>query len=129
AAYQGGAGNTSLVETARGSIFIRGPGRQQSSLQVASLVLIATSGPASPSLSHISNRSTGFFFLEMCNYIYKELSCQHHYHLVESWCPKYTESQQRCAPKIVSKQYCCVPRETATKPASLGEDDPKTCYT
>ncbi|CAG9982631.1 unnamed protein product, partial [Clonostachys byssicola] len=41
----------------------------------------------------------------MCNYIYKELSCQHHYHLVESWCPKYIETQQRCTPKIVSKQY------------------------
>ncbi|KAG9250622.1 uncharacterized protein F5Z01DRAFT_349434 [Emericellopsis atlantica] len=41
----------------------------------------------------------------MCNYIYKELSCQHHYHLVESWCPKYIETQKRCPPTIVSKQY------------------------
>ncbi|KFH41735.1 hypothetical protein ACRE_075270 [Hapsidospora chrysogenum ATCC 11550] len=41
----------------------------------------------------------------MCNYIYKELSCQHHYHLVESWCPKYIETQRRCPPTIVSKQY------------------------
>ncbi|KAH7114104.1 hypothetical protein EDB81DRAFT_921169 [Dactylonectria macrodidyma] len=41
----------------------------------------------------------------MCNYIYKELSCQHHYHLVESWCPKYIETERRCPPTIVSKQY------------------------
>ncbi|KAK9436605.1 uncharacterized protein G6M90_00g009420 [Metarhizium brunneum] len=48
----------------------------------------------------------------MCNYIYKELSCQHHYHLVESWCSKYIETERRCPPTIVSKQYwgddiCC----------------------
>ncbi|KAH6970493.1 hypothetical protein BKA56DRAFT_646955 [Ilyonectria sp. MPI-CAGE-AT-0026] len=42
----------------------------------------------------------------MCNYIYKELSCQHHYHLVESWCLKYIETERRCPPNIVSKQYC-----------------------
>ncbi|KAG6263819.1 hypothetical protein E4U49_002043 [Claviceps purpurea] len=61
----------------------------------------------------------------MCNYIYvrspsplyypspdadqlslqKELSCQHHYHLVESWCSKYIETERRCRPNIVSKQY------------------------
>lgn len=35
----------------------------------------------------------------------KELSCQHHYHLVESWCPEYIETQKRCKPKVVSKQY------------------------
>ncbi|CAH0015218.1 unnamed protein product, partial [Clonostachys rhizophaga] len=51
-----------------------------------------------PNISRTSSSS-------MCNYIYKELSCQHHYHLVESWCPKYIETQQRCTPKIVSKQY------------------------
>ncbi|PFH61832.1 hypothetical protein XA68_16063 [Ophiocordyceps unilateralis] len=48
----------------------------------------------------------------MCNYIYKELSCQHHYHLVESWCSKYIETERRCPPTVVSKQYwgndiCC----------------------
>ncbi|PTD06826.1 hypothetical protein FCULG_00007034 [Fusarium culmorum] len=37
----------------------------------------------------------------MCNYIYKELSCQHHYHLVESWCPKYIETERRCPPTIL----------------------------
>jgi hypothetical protein len=61
----------------------------------------------------------------MCNYIYvrcpeyvsflfpfvltspqqKELSCQHHYYLVESWCSKYIETERRCPPTIVSKQY------------------------
>ncbi|GJN73434.1 hypothetical protein PLICBS_007512 [Purpureocillium lilacinum] len=41
----------------------------------------------------------------MCNYIYKELSCQHHYHLVESWCSKYIETERRCPPTVVSKQY------------------------
>lgn len=62
----------------------------------------------------------------MCNYIYvrcpvyvisflfpfvltspqqKELSCQHHYHLVESWCSKYIETERRCPPTIVRKQY------------------------
>ncbi|EGR46998.1 uncharacterized protein TRIREDRAFT_109346 [Trichoderma reesei QM6a] len=41
----------------------------------------------------------------MCNYIYKELKCQHHYHLVESWCPKYIATERRCTPIIVSKQY------------------------
>ncbi|KAL6855654.1 hypothetical protein J3F83DRAFT_718567 [Trichoderma novae-zelandiae] len=41
----------------------------------------------------------------MCNYIYKELKCQHHYHLVESWCPKYIATERRCTPTIVSKQY------------------------
>ena len=35
----------------------------------------------------------------------KELSCQHHYHLVESWCPKYIETQRRCPPTIAGKQY------------------------
>lgn len=35
----------------------------------------------------------------------KEWSCQHHYHLVESWCPKYIETERRCPPTIVSKQY------------------------
>jgi hypothetical protein len=35
----------------------------------------------------------------------KELSCEHHYHLVESWCPKYIETQKRCTPNVVSKQY------------------------
>lgn len=39
------------------------------------------------------------------NYTQKELSCQHHYHLVESWCPKYIETERRCPPTIVSKQY------------------------
>ncbi|KAH6881031.1 hypothetical protein B0T10DRAFT_531614 [Thelonectria olida] len=38
----------------------------------------------------------------MCNYIYKELSCRHHYHLVESWCPKYIETERRCPPTIVT---------------------------
>ncbi|KAH7186620.1 hypothetical protein DER44DRAFT_681727 [Fusarium oxysporum] len=41
----------------------------------------------------------------MCNYIYKELSCQHYYHLVQSWCPKYIETERRCLPTIVSRQY------------------------
>ncbi|KAH7319579.1 hypothetical protein B0I35DRAFT_352877 [Stachybotrys elegans] len=41
----------------------------------------------------------------MCNYIYRELSCQHHYHLVESWCPKYIATEKRCPPVVVSKQY------------------------
>ncbi|CEJ80689.1 hypothetical protein VHEMI00860 [[Torrubiella] hemipterigena] len=41
----------------------------------------------------------------MCNYIYKELSCQHHYHLVESWCSKYIATERRCPPKVISKQY------------------------
>ncbi|TWU75728.1 hypothetical protein ED733_007715 [Metarhizium rileyi] len=54
----------------------------------------------------------------MCNYIYKELSCQHHYHLVESWCSKYIETERRCPPTIVSKQYwgddiCCAYYETS----------------
>ncbi|ATY65454.1 hypothetical protein A9K55_002000 [Cordyceps militaris] len=41
----------------------------------------------------------------MCNYIYRELSCQHHYHLVQSWCSKYIETEKRCPPTIVCKQY------------------------
>ncbi|KFA48711.1 hypothetical protein S40293_09769 [Stachybotrys chartarum IBT 40293] len=41
----------------------------------------------------------------MCNYIYRELSCQHYYHLVESWCPKYIETERRCPPVVVLKQY------------------------
>ncbi|KAH6953747.1 hypothetical protein BKA56DRAFT_504711, partial [Ilyonectria sp. MPI-CAGE-AT-0026] len=27
------------------------------------------------------------------------------YHLVESWCPKYIETERRCLPTIVSRQY------------------------
>ncbi|KAH7165409.1 hypothetical protein EDB81DRAFT_838177 [Dactylonectria macrodidyma] len=42
----------------------------------------------------------------MCNYIYKELSCQHHYHLVESWCPKYIETERRCPPTILIPAAC-----------------------
>jgi hypothetical protein len=54
----------------------------------------------------VSNHPTfNTIFSIMCNYIYKELSCQHHYHLVESWCPKYIETERRCPPTIVSKQY------------------------
>lgn len=41
----------------------------------------------------------------MLFFLQKELSCQHHYHLVESWCPKYIETQKRCPPTVVSKQY------------------------
>ncbi|KAI3573363.1 hypothetical protein IWW34DRAFT_794183 [Fusarium oxysporum f. sp. albedinis] len=58
----------------------------------------------------------------MCNYIYvrtapivtfltdtyptqKVLSCQHYYHLVQSWCPKYMKTERRCQPTIVSRQY------------------------
>ncbi|KAH6952387.1 hypothetical protein BKA56DRAFT_605475 [Ilyonectria sp. MPI-CAGE-AT-0026] len=41
----------------------------------------------------------------MCNYIHKELSCQHHYYIVESWCPKYIKTERRCPPTIVRKQY------------------------
>ncbi|KAH6977709.1 hypothetical protein EDB80DRAFT_593491 [Ilyonectria destructans] len=32
----------------------------------------------------------------------KKLSCQHHYHLVDSWCPKYIETERRCQPTIAS---------------------------
>ncbi|PNP50347.1 hypothetical protein THARTR1_08951 [Trichoderma harzianum] len=39
------------------------------------------------------------------SHINKELKCQHHYHLVESWCPKYIATERRCTPTIVSKQY------------------------
>ncbi|KAL3962378.1 hypothetical protein ACCO45_003901 [Purpureocillium lilacinum] len=59
----------------------------------------------------------------MCNYIYKELSCQHHYHLVESWCSKYIETERRCPPTVVSKQYCRLPRTTATEQPPVGEAD------
>ncbi|KAH6951023.1 hypothetical protein BKA56DRAFT_564912 [Ilyonectria sp. MPI-CAGE-AT-0026] len=41
----------------------------------------------------------------MCNYIHKELSCQHHHYIVESWCPKYIKTERRCPPTIVRKQY------------------------
>ncbi|KAH7302990.1 hypothetical protein B0I35DRAFT_336238, partial [Stachybotrys elegans] len=34
-----------------------------------------------------------------------KLSCQHHYHLVESWCPKYIATGRRCPPVVVRKQY------------------------
>ncbi|ODA83857.1 hypothetical protein RJ55_02373 [Drechmeria coniospora] len=55
----------------------------------------------------------------MCNYIYKELSCQHHYHLVQSWCSKYIETQRRCPPTVVSKQYWYeIRRRCATQPAT-----------
>ena len=37
--------------------------------------------------------------------VQRELSCQHFYHLVESWCEEYIETGRRCPPKIVSKQY------------------------
>ncbi|KAF5555407.1 hypothetical protein FMEXI_1578 [Fusarium mexicanum] len=84
----------------------------------------------------------------MCNYIYKELSCQHHYHLVESWCPKYIETERRCPPTIVSKQYwpgsmlstdgqllmhepvrtnyfsSCLSRTPTTQQSPMGETDP-----
>ncbi|KAH8669266.1 hypothetical protein BGZ61DRAFT_364192, partial [Ilyonectria robusta] len=29
----------------------------------------------------------------------------HHYHLVESWCPKDIETERRCLPTIVCRQY------------------------
>ncbi|KAH7237904.1 hypothetical protein B0J15DRAFT_406218 [Fusarium solani] len=61
----------------------------------------------------------------MCNYIYKELSCQHHYYLVESWCPKYIETERRCLPTIVSRQYwgndicaACLERQQPSKSAA-----------
>ncbi|KAG6000514.1 hypothetical protein E4U21_005396 [Claviceps maximensis] len=43
----------------------------------------------------------------------RELRCQHHYHLVESWCKKYIETERRCTPIVVTKQYwgdevCCM---------------------
>lgn len=41
---------------------------------------------------------------QVCH-LQKELKCQHHYHLVESWCPKYIQTERRCVPTIVSKQY------------------------
>lgn len=41
---------------------------------------------------------------QVCD-LQKELKCQHHYHLVESWCPKYIQTERRCVPTIVSKQY------------------------
>ncbi|PWI69134.1 hypothetical protein PCL_01519 [Purpureocillium lilacinum] len=53
----------------------------------------------------------------------KELSCQHHYHLVESWCSKYIETERRCPPTVVSKQYCRLPRTTATEQPPVGEAD------
>ncbi|KAF5962419.1 hypothetical protein FBULB1_14194 [Fusarium bulbicola] len=65
----------------------------------------------------------------MCNYIYKELSCQHHYHLVESWCPKYIETERRCPPTIVSKQYCCLSRTPTTQQSPMGETDPTSRVT
>ncbi|KAG5917531.1 hypothetical protein E4U42_007207, partial [Claviceps africana] len=44
--------------------------------------------------------------VRLCTVSYgKELSCQHHYHLVESWCSKYIETARRCPPTIVSRQY------------------------
>lgn len=44
-------------------------------------------------------------------FLQRELSCQHHYHLVQSWCPKYIETEKRCPPTIVCKQYqyVCLP--------------------
>ncbi|KAH7304587.1 hypothetical protein B0I35DRAFT_340639, partial [Stachybotrys elegans] len=41
----------------------------------------------------------------MCNYIYRELSCQHYYYLVESWCLKYIATEKRCPPVVSRKQY------------------------
>ncbi|KFA66700.1 hypothetical protein S40285_04996 [Stachybotrys chlorohalonatus IBT 40285] len=62
----------------------------------------------------------------MCNYIYRELSCQHHYHLVESWCPKYIETERRCPPVVVSKQYWCLPGTPTGQQSIVAKDASST---
>ncbi|KND85068.1 hypothetical protein TOPH_09301 [Tolypocladium ophioglossoides CBS 100239] len=78
----------------------------------------------------------------MCNYIYpsalpnavhankpaaeqKELSCQHHYHLVESWCSKYIETERRCPPTVGQRHllyvsHCTPYRSRLLLPLRLG---------
>ncbi|KAH8662781.1 hypothetical protein BGZ61DRAFT_296253, partial [Ilyonectria robusta] len=57
----------------------------------------------------------------MCNYIYKEFSCQHHYQLVEFWCPKYIEIERRCLLTIVRKQYWSTETQSLNFPGACRE--------